>query len=410
MGPAAAKGVEDTALYRDVRLVSRNEVGGDPGVAPIGVEEFHRRVRSMREGPWPLVATTTHDTKRSEDVRARIAVLSELPEEWERRVRRWSRANGELRRSIHGGAVPSPDEELFLYQTLVGAWPLGEAGDLEERIRAYVVKAAREARLRTSWLDPDASYEALLEGFVHDALTSDRFRHDLEGFVRIVAYHGALNSLAQVVLKAFLPGATDVYQGTETWRLDLVDPDNRRPVDFGALTRMLEELDGSVVDPERLLAEWPDGRIKLFVTASALRLRRERPVPFVAGSYLPLAARGPKADHVIALVRRSRRQWVMAVVPRLTLRLAGAARPDLGANGAGAARGRARPLARRPDGSDRDGPWLRGRSGSRSAHGARAAPRRHARARGRGTLSRSAATRGAPPRTAPRSARRSDPR
>jgi (1->4)-alpha-D-glucan 1-alpha-D-glucosylmutase len=335
-GPAAAKGVEDTALYREVRLICRNEVGADPGREPADLPGFHRRIRELHEGPHPLIATSTHDTKRSEDVRARIAVLSELPGEWERRAARWIRANRRHRRGVHGHDAPDRDEELLLYQTLLGAWPQDEdLGPFAERIRAYVVKAAREAKVHTSWLDPDAAHERTLEAFATAVIADQRFLRDFLPLQRTVAFHGALNSLSQVVLRTALPGVADLYNGTETWDLSLVDPDNRRPLDIRALARRLAELDrrqpreGADLASD-LIGAWPDGLVKLFAVSRCLRLRRERPDVFVEGSYLPLQVHGPAAAHAVAIARRAGERWALAIVPRLTLRLAGPGRAPIG--------------------------------------------------------------------------------
>ncbi|HEX9122028.1 MAG TPA: malto-oligosyltrehalose synthase [Actinomycetota bacterium] len=335
-GPAAAKGVEDTALYRDVRLLSRNEVGGDPGAEPISVAAFHRRIGERREGLAPLISTSTHDTKRSEDVRARIAVLSEMPDAWRTHAARWMRANRRLRSLAGGRTVPDADEELYLYQTLLGAWPL--EGDLDAfagRIREHVVKAAREAKVHTDWLDPDLEHEAALASFAAAAIGNERFLRHFLPLQRTVAFHGAMNSLGQVVLRSALPGVPDVYNGAETWNLSLVDPDNRRPVDFAKLARMLAWLDrlerrNRAGTARELLDAWPDGRVKLYVVSRSLRLRLDVPELFLDGRYLPVAAHGSRAGHVVAFARRLEDRWALAVAPRLTLRLAGPGRPPLG--------------------------------------------------------------------------------
>lgn len=304
-GPVMAKGVEDTAFYNFNRLVSLNEVGGGPGRSSDfdPVADLHaRNERIARDWPLTMNATSTHDTKRSEDVRARISVLSEIPDGWARAVRRWSRMNAALRR----GEVPHPNEELLIYQTLIGAWPIDA-----ERLSQYLEKAAREAKTHTSWLMPNEAYESALKDFAASLLSSNEF---LASFARVqkrVAFHGFLNSLAQVVLKAMSPGVPDFYQGTELWDYSLVDPDNRRPVDYDARIAALESLDSS--DPATLLRQWPDGRVKMFVTTRCLFVRARHAEVFRSGAYAALDA-GPNA---LAFTRGP----VLIVVPRLTTQL-----------------------------------------------------------------------------------------
>jgi (1->4)-alpha-D-glucan 1-alpha-D-glucosylmutase len=319
-GPVSAKGVEDTAMYVFPGLLSRSEVGSHPEGPAVAVEEFHRRMRSRRRD-WPdgLSTTSTHDSKRSEDVRARISVLSELPEEFGRRVARWRRWNAPHVRTVAGRTVPDGAEDWHLYQTLVGAWPLApsERRGFVGRMQDYAVKAAREAKVHTTWLDPDQAHERALRGFVRSVLvpSNDRFRSDLARFVDSLALPAAVGSLAQVVLKATAPGVPDLCQGSELWSLHLVDPDNRGPVDFALRTRLIEELDGA--DPAELASAWRDGRIKLWVTRAVLRFRAEHPELFAGGSYMPLEVSGPRRDHVVAFARRHRREWAITVVPRL---------------------------------------------------------------------------------------------
>ncbi|MBC7104534.1 MAG: malto-oligosyltrehalose synthase, partial [Firmicutes bacterium] len=332
-GPVMAKGLEDTALYTYNRLVCLNEVGGDPGSPGLSVVEFHRRNRDrMRLWPHTLNATSTHDTKRSEDVRARIAVLSEIPDLWAARVERWMRLNAPAKGVVHGRPVPDPDAELLLYQTLIGAWPLyeEEVPEFRGRLRAYVLKAAREARTRTDWLAPDPEYEGALLAFVDRILEpgpANPFLADFLEFQPVVAYYGALNSLAQVLLKVAAPGVPDFYRGTELWDFSLVDPDNRRPVDFGLRAALLAELQGRAGDLPDLLRElmagWRDGRVKLYLTWKALNFRRDHRKLFDGGEYLPLEASGPRREHVCAFARRLGGTWAAAVAPRLCLRLAG---------------------------------------------------------------------------------------
>ncbi|HEX9374657.1 MAG TPA: malto-oligosyltrehalose synthase [Actinomycetota bacterium] len=324
-GPVTAKGVEDTAMYRWDGLLSRSDVGAQPSRPAVSVEEFHRRMRE-RQRRWPasLNAGSTHDSKRSEDVRARLDVLSEVPEEWSRRVQRWRRLNRGLRRRVRGRDVPDPALELHLYQSLVGAWPLepSERRDFTARMQDYAVKAAREAKVWTSWLAPDLAYERAVRGWLRAALgpRNERFRRDLESFAERVSLPGAVNSLAGVVLRATAPGVPDVYQGAELWNLALVDPDNRRPVDFERRMGAVEELDRGLHDRRALArdlaATWPDGRVKLHVLREALRLRRAHPQLFARGSYLPLEVTGRRRANALAFARRRGRSWAVAIVPR----------------------------------------------------------------------------------------------
>jgi (1->4)-alpha-D-glucan 1-alpha-D-glucosylmutase len=296
------------------------------------VVELHAKnaARAAR-GDLSLSTTTTHDTKRSEDVQARIHVLSELADDWSERALRWSRLNEPHARRVHGHRVPDPSEELLLYQTLLGAWPLeaGASGPaFRERLERYLVKAAREAKVWTSWLSPDEEHERALLDFTRAILEpsrANRFLAELHAFLPRVALHGALNGLAQLVLKLGSPGPADFYQGSELWDQRLVDPDNRGPVDFDARERRLAELERRAAADRRGLlrelgASWRDGRIKLFVTWQGLRCRRERRALFLAGDYLPLQARGEWADHVVGFARRRGREWALVLVPRLLAR------------------------------------------------------------------------------------------
>jgi len=331
-GAVTAKGVEDTALYRFGGLLALTEVGSDPGRPPMTVDQFHRAMgASRRRGPGSLHATTTHDTKRSEDVRARLAVLSELPHTWSDHVSRWHRGHRSL------PSAPHPHDEQFLYQTIVGAWPLDldDRPGFSRRVQDYMVKAMREAKVRTSWLDPDEDYERLVRSFVRTILapSNRRFHADLAALLDEVGPAAAANSLALTVLKSTVPGLPDVYQGTELWSHSLVDPDNRRPVDFERRARLARALDGAAqreVLAAELLASWPDGRLKLLVTRTLLRFRRSRPELFDRGSYLPLDVRGPLRHHVVAFARRRGPDWIVVAVPRLPLTVAGAGRMPVG--------------------------------------------------------------------------------
>ena len=331
-GAVMAKGVEDTALYRFGGLLALTEVGSDPGRPPFTVDQFHRAMgASRRRGPGSLHATTTHDTKRSEDIRSRLAVLSEVPHAWSDQVSRWHRWHRSL------PSVPDPHDEHVVYQTIVGAWPLDldDRPGFSRRVQDYMVKAMREAKVRTSWLDPDEDYERLVRSFVRTILapSNRRFHADLAALLDQVGPAAAVNSLALTVLKSTVPGVPDVYQGTELWSHSLVDPDNRRPVDFERRARLARSLDGAAhndVLAAELLAAWPDGRLKLLVTRALLRFRRSRPELFDRGSYRAVDVHGPLRRHVVAFVRRRGPEWIVVVVPRLPLTVAGAGRMPVG--------------------------------------------------------------------------------
>jgi (1->4)-alpha-D-glucan 1-alpha-D-glucosylmutase len=331
-GAIMAKGFEDTALYGYNRLLSLNEVGGRPDKSGLSVDEFHQRNQARLEH-WPhtLNATSTHDTKRSEDVRARINVLSEIPEEWEECLIRWNKWNKAKKSKVKGLDVPEPNTEIFLYQTLIGAWPLyqEEVASFKERLKEYMIKAAREAKEYTNWISPDSDYEAALIAFVDAILENSRHNHFLEDFLRFekqVAYYGALNSLSQVLLKITVPGVPDFYQGTELWDFSLVDPDNRRPVDFRKRVKFLgkliqQEQLGQQSLVEQILKFWQDGRIKLYVTYKALNIRRAYQDIFQEGNYAPLPIEGQRREHVCAFGRNMRKKWAITVVPRFVPRL-----------------------------------------------------------------------------------------
>jgi len=334
--PVEAKGVEATAFYRYHRLVSLNEVGGKPDQFGVSLADFHAQCRTRQE-LWPaaLSATSTHDTKRSEDVRARIHVLSEIPREWRAAVGRWHRMNRRHLSEVDGAAAPDRNDEYLFYQTLVGAWPLRPAwpegsGALVERLQAYMLKAAKEAKLNTSWINPNQAYDEALQRFVAGALEpgpGNRFLADFLAFHPRVARLGMLNSLAQTLVKITAPGVPDFYQGTEIWDFSLVDPDNRRPVDFPARQRRLEVLRTRVAAGDLaslcrdLVADWPDGSIKLYVISQALHFRRRGGPLFRAGEYLPLAAEGAAAGSVCTFARRAGEALAITLVPRLCARL-----------------------------------------------------------------------------------------
>lgn len=329
-GPVMAKGFEDTSLYVYNRLISLNEVGGDPDPLGVPLAVFNAWAATRQER-WhgALNASSTHDTKRSEDVRARINVLSEMAVEWGDALARWQGLNRDKKVVVDGSLAPDDNEEHLIYETMLGAWPfsLDEVGEFRERLRAYVIKAAREAKTHSSWIDRHGEYEAALTGFV-DRLIPDRaadaFLTDFQEFQRTIAFHGALNSLSQTLLKICLPGVPDFYQGSELWNLSLVDPDNRRPVDYQRRADLLEDLlaaDGPDLI-EHLVRDWDDGRIKLFLIVNALRTRREMPVLFSRGTYIPIAASGDLSRHVVAFARHHEDDWALVAVPRLTVDVA----------------------------------------------------------------------------------------
>ena len=331
-GPAMAKALEDTCFYIYNRLVSLNEVGGEPrqfGVAP---SEFHSQSGERLEtARGSLLATTTHDTKRSEDVRARIDAISEVPAEWKAVLSRLSKAARKHRVKLAEERVaPDRNEEYLLYQTLVGAWPFGEMDqarrhEFTERIAAYLLKAAKEAKVNTSWINPDAAWDEALGIFVRRLLGDEAFVRELLPFQQRIAEVGIRNSLSQVLLKIASPGVPDIFQGCERWCFSLVDPDNRRPVDFEDLAAGLRSLreawEAADGDPRELAARlWEsrhDGRVKHFITWRALQARRGRPELFLDGDYVPVECAGPRGDRAVALCRRRGPQQAIAAVPRL---------------------------------------------------------------------------------------------
>jgi (1->4)-alpha-D-glucan 1-alpha-D-glucosylmutase len=332
--PVTAKGIEDTAFYIYNRLVSLNEVGGEPTQAGVPPDVFHKRMRERR-ARWAtgLSTTATHDTKRGEDVRTRISVLSEAPQEWKAHALRWTKLNRGHKTEVEGHPAPDRNEEYLLYQTLVGAWPPGPPdaaryGSFCERIQAYALKALQEAKVHSSWVNPNKPYEDALRRFIEAILDRSRpnpFLDDFLPFQERIGQYGLWNSLAQVVLKIAAPGIPDFYQGTELWDLSLVDPDNRRPVDFEARAGALAAF-GQVSEaagPERgrlareLLAARADGRIKLYVTMVGLTYRRAHPALFQEGEYVPLETGGYHRARLLAFTRIHRDEAVVAVVPRL---------------------------------------------------------------------------------------------
>jgi len=340
-GPLMAKGFEDTTLYIYHRLISLNEVGGDPGRFGCPAQAFHEfnRERSRR---WPhsMNTTSTHDTKRGEDVRARLNVLSEIPDEWEEQVVQWSRMNRKHKQLLKGREVPDRNDEYFLYQSLIGAWPFTEDKytDFGERVKTYMIKAVREAKVHTEWLKPDLAYEEAFISFIDKVLQpseSNVFLHALVAFVGKVSHFGALNSLSQTLLKIASPGLPDFYQGTELWDLNFVDPDNRRPVDFRERKLLLEEIQHQDrTDPSGvirdILSDWSTGKAKLFVTHKALTLRGTQRNLFQMGNYIPLRGSGKRKDHLCAFGRHAGKDWAVILAPRFTTRLCAAGAFPLG--------------------------------------------------------------------------------
>jgi (1->4)-alpha-D-glucan 1-alpha-D-glucosylmutase len=326
-----AKGLEDTAFYIYNRLAALNEVGGEPQHFGFTVDEFHQRnLERQRDWPATLLATSTHDTKRSEDVRARMVAISEVPQLWRSSLQRWRVINRRAKRNFDDAAAPDANEEYLFYQTLLGTWPMDAAGRAETtaspeyigRIQAYVAKALKEAKMNTSWIQPNEQWDAAMHDFVArvlDPLPRNKFVPTFLPVVEEIARLGAINSLAQVALKLTVPGVPDIYQGNEIWDFSLVDPDNRRPVNYQRRREMLDSL--NTASPEELLQNWSDGRIKLFLTQRLLRFRRDHAALFRQGTYLPLTVSGAFADCCVAFLREYEGEWIAVVVPRLSSRV-----------------------------------------------------------------------------------------
>jgi (1->4)-alpha-D-glucan 1-alpha-D-glucosylmutase len=335
--PVMAKGFEDTALYRFYPLASLNEVGGDPENADTSLEDFHRmnQYRAFKL-PHTMSATSTHDTKRGEDVRARINVLSEMAEEWDKSVYGWSQLNSTKRKMVECGEAPDRNEEYLLYQTLIGTWPISDDTrshtEYVKRMQDYMVKALREAKVHSTWVNPNALYEKYVCDFVEAILwrsPKNQFLEDFSRFERVVADIGVLNSLSQTLLKITSPGVPDFYQGTETWDFSLVDPDNRRPVDYARRIELLSSLDASqdVLGTgflDELMREWRDGRIKLYVINRALLFRKANNDLFAEGEYLPLDTLGTHRERVCAFARTLGEKFAITVAARWFTGLASA--------------------------------------------------------------------------------------
>jgi (1->4)-alpha-D-glucan 1-alpha-D-glucosylmutase len=325
-GPIMAKAFEDTFLYVYNPLTSLNEVGGEPRPTAAAAGNFSRFIVERRKH-WPnsMNATTTHDTKRSEDVRARINVLSEIPGRWKDHVERWAKLNARSKTQVDGQLVPDHNEEIFLYQTLLGVWPAdGQISySFMERLQAYAVKATREAMVYTRWTLPNTAHENALNKFVAAILKPGKgnpFLRDFVTFQQSIAYAGMVNGLTQALVKIISPGIADFYQGSELWDLRLVDPDNRQPVDFAKREALLASLrehpEPDVERACRLAEHWEDGRIKLYVIWKALNFRRARPELFSRGDFVELQTTGAGADHTLAILRHYKREWTLMVAPR----------------------------------------------------------------------------------------------
>ncbi len=326
-GPIMAKSLEDTAFYVFNRLVALNEVGGEPQHFGAPLSDFHaQNAARLASHPHSMLCTSTHDTKRSEDVRMRIAAISEIPALWRRSLQTWKKATRKLKTEVDGQLAPDANEEYLIYQILLGAWPLepmDEAGRAEfiGRIQAYMTKAIKEAKVNSSWIQPNEAWDEAVGRFIEKMLTpasGAAFLQEFEPVAAQIAQLGALNSLTQTVLKCTVPGVPDFYQGNETWDFSLVDPDNRRPVDYDRRAAML---DGDEASPADLLSNWRDGRIKLFAASRLLRLRRDEPELFAQGTYEPLKITGEHADSVIAFQREHGGKRLVVIVPRLTARV-----------------------------------------------------------------------------------------
>jgi (1->4)-alpha-D-glucan 1-alpha-D-glucosylmutase len=347
-GPVEAKGLEDTTFYRYNVLLSLNEVGGDPQRFGGTVDQYHEsNLYRLKHWPNAMLCTATHDHKRGEDARARLNLLSEMPREWQSQVVRWSRLNARNRTDVDGDDAPDRNDEYFFYQSLVGAWRAEYISDeiperapdvVVTRMHDYLTKAIKEAKAHTSWINPNQFYDQAVVDFVEKTLSgprAGRFLADFLPFQRRIAHLGMINSLSQVILKIVAVGVPDFYQGTELWDYSLVDPDNRRPVDYLHREQLLKSLEpalvGAFANPPtdrtaavtEMLNHWVDGRIKLYITALGLRLRRQHRTLFLDGQYAPLAVVGEKANHIVASLRVHGDDRVLAVVPRLVGGLVG---------------------------------------------------------------------------------------
>ncbi|HYZ73337.1 MAG TPA: hypothetical protein VE641_09685, partial [Chthoniobacterales bacterium] len=329
-GPIMAKGLEDTAFYIFHRLTALNEVGGAPQQFGMSLERFHERSRlRLAATPNTLLTLTTHDTKRSEDVRARIAVLSEIPDQWQSWLEEWRKLTAGAKSDLEGEIAPSPNEEYLYYQTLLGTWPVSpEEVDQTyiERIQRYMVKAIKEAKVNSSWVSPNEVWENAVLRYVAATLEPDHhFRQAVAKAAEGIAWHGMLNSLSQTILKLTCPGVPDFFQGSELWDLRLVDPDNRGQIDYAVREKALQEVSGKPI--ESLLPSWKDAAIKIAIVNVLLQLRQRAPRLFETGTYSSLYATGAKRDCCVAFHRRCEDEEVLVIVPRFTTRLGSANHP-----------------------------------------------------------------------------------
>jgi (1->4)-alpha-D-glucan 1-alpha-D-glucosylmutase len=311
-GPLMAKGFEDTALYVYNRLISLNEVGGSPGKFGITPGEFHNYIMKRNE-KWPhtMNSSSTHDTKRGEDVRARINILSEIPDEWDEKVKLWNKLNKKFKTTVKNINAPERNDEYFLYQSIVGAFPFDETelDDFQNRMKEYIVKAVREAKVHTAWIKPDENYEGAFTSFVESILTQgSEFLNDLKPFQKKINHYGVLNSLSQTIIKLLTPGVPDIYQGSELWNLSMVDPDNRRPVDYDLRDKMLGEIKSIKMNEKiphlkKMLENPSNGMIKLFFTYELLKERNRNTQLYEAGSYTPLEINGKMHNNLFGFTR-----------------------------------------------------------------------------------------------------------
>ncbi|MBD1842349.1 malto-oligosyltrehalose synthase [Cyanobacteria bacterium FACHB-63] len=325
-GPLMAKGVEDTAFFVYNRLISLNEVGGDPGRFGISTTEFHQ-FNQYRQQNWNVAmnATSTHDTKRGEDLRARVNVLSEIPDEWQAQVQKWRKMNHKYKVQHKKALMPSANDEYAFYQTLVGAYPFqaSEMDGFVDRVEQYAIKSIREAKVSTAWLRPNSAYEEACTNFVKAILEDNDFLKEFLPFQHKISHYGIFNSLSQALIKITSPGIPDFYQGTELWDLSLVDPDNRRPVDFTIRETFLDAIQAAAPSAlmPKLLEKPEDGQVKMFLTLQALKVRNQFKSVFLSGEYIPLEATGKFKDHIIAFARKDAGQMVVTIAPRFFTRL-----------------------------------------------------------------------------------------
>ena len=324
-GPITAKGIEDTAFYIYNRLAALNEVGGEPGIFGAAPELFHKQNAARQaEYPHAMLATSTHDTKRGEDVRARLAAISEIPDLWRRAVQRFRTANAKHKHEVEGENAPDANEEYLIYQTLAGVWPLDGTihDEFTGRIQEYMTKAIKEAKVNSSWVQPNENWDTAIREFIAAILRPAKRNTFIDSFRPIaenLAQLGAINSLSQTLIKLTAPGVPDIYQGNEVWDFSLVDPDNRRPVDYDARRVALAGI--GQVSPADLIPNWKDGRIKLFLTHKLLRYRRDHFELFAKGDYLPVQSSGAFSESVFAYARRHENKTLVVIAPRLSGRV-----------------------------------------------------------------------------------------